>query len=104
MKVKIIMKSGNVYTEDIEKAKDIKDVYVALHLDHDCFMVLNDETIINTSEVGEVQIVNDNKIVPNYNNFQNEIYIPSINIYTTDIDSIINELSEKLKQDSSQRL
>lgn len=56
MKVKIIMKSGNVYMQDI-KADNIEDVYIALHLDYDGHMILNKETIINTLEVAEVQMI-----------------------------------------------
>ena len=56
MKVKIIMKSGNENIQDI-KANNIEDIYAALHLDYDGHIILNKETIINTLEVAEVQII-----------------------------------------------
>lgn len=102
MKVNIVMKSGNVYFANLEKAKSIEDVYAHLHLHHDVLMILNDETIINTSEVAEVRVINCNsKKVKEDNQQKSNI---TLNVNTpVDVEKVANELLEKIKA-SSQRL
>ncbi|NFK66138.1 hypothetical protein FDB14_15320 [Clostridium botulinum] len=101
MKVQILMKSGNAYIQEMDKAKDIQDVYVQLHLDFDGLMVLDDNTIINPTEVEEVTIINKGDSRANVVNIEGV----TVNINThVDTDEVMKELSEKLEQANSHRL
>ncbi|NFG31400.1 hypothetical protein FDB15_09735 [Clostridium botulinum] len=101
MKVQILMKSGNTYIQEMDKAKDIQDVYVQLHLDFDGLMVLDDNTIINPTEVAEVTIINKE------DSRANVVNIEGVTVNTkahVDIDEVAKELTERLKSFSDERI
>ncbi|WP_252254483.1 hypothetical protein [Clostridium sp. ZBS12] len=103
MKVEILMKSGNVYIKDLDKAKNIEDVYVSLHLNCDGFMVLNKYTIIKPLEVAEVRIINND----NYNNKSTKKQGFNITLNTNahvDIDEVTKEFTGKLESFSKERI
>ncbi|WP_252214427.1 hypothetical protein [Clostridium sp. VAP41] len=102
MKVQILMKSGNTYIQEMDKAKDIQDVYVQLHLNHDDLVVLNKYTIINPLEVAEVRIINND----DYNNKSTKKQGFNVTLNTNthvDIDEVMEGLTEKLKAFSKER-
>ncbi|MBY7007869.1 hypothetical protein FDA33_05930 [Clostridium botulinum] len=103
MKVEILMKSGNVYIKDLDKAKNIEDVYVQLHLNHDNLVVLNKYTIINPLEVAEVRIINND----NYDNKSTKEQDFNITFNTNvrvNKDEVAKELKEKLKSSGYERV
>ncbi|AIY78560.1 hypothetical protein U728_1091 [Clostridium botulinum 202F] len=103
MKVQILMKSGNTYIQEMDKAKDIQDVYVQLHLSHDDLVVLNKYTIINPLEVAEVRIINND----NYNNKSTKEQDFNITFNTNvhvDIDEVMKEFTGKLESFSKERI
>ncbi|MGN2347293.1 hypothetical protein ACTFH7_02070 [Clostridium cagae] len=101
MKVQILMKSGNEYIQEMDKAKDIQDVYVLLHLNYDGLMILDNNTIINHSEVAEVTIINKE------DSRANVVNIEGVTVNTkahVDIDEVAKELTERLKSFSDERI
>ncbi|NFI06006.1 hypothetical protein FC959_16875 [Clostridium botulinum] len=99
MKVQILMKSGNAYIQEMDKAKDIQDVYVQLHLNHDNLVVLNKYTIINPLEVAEVRIINNDNNSTKKQNFNTTLNIDN----SIDIDEVMKGLTGKLKSFSKER-
>ncbi|MBW6408979.1 hypothetical protein [Clostridium weizhouense] len=99
MKVEILMKSGNVYIQEMDKAKDIQDVYVQLHLNYDGLMILDNNTIINLSEVAEVKIINNDNKSTKEQDFNISL---NVNLHV-DIDEVMKGLTEKLKAFNKER-
>ena len=99
MKVQILMKSGNAYIQEMDKAKDIQDVYLKLHLNHDDLVVLNKYTIINPLEVAEVRIINNDNNSTKKQNFNTTLNIDN----SIDIDEVMKGLTWKLKSFSKER-
>lgn len=99
MKVQILMKSGNAYIQEMDKAKDIQDVYVQLRLNHDDLVVLNKYTIINPLEVAEVRIINNDNNSTKKQNFNTTLNIDN----SIDIDEVMKGLTWKLKSFSKER-
>ncbi|AIY81762.1 hypothetical protein U728_729 [Clostridium botulinum 202F] len=103
MNVQILMKSGNTYIQEMDKAKDIQDAYVQLHLNHDDLVVLNKYTIINPLEVAEVRIINND----NYDNKLTKEQDFNITFNTNarvNKDEVAKELKEKLKSSDYERV
>ena len=99
MKVQILMKSGNAYIQEMDKAKDIQDVYLKLHLNHDDLVVLNKYTIINPLEVAEVRLINNDNNSTKKQNFNTTLNIDN----SIDIDEVMKGLTWKLKSFSKER-
>ncbi len=85
MKIKILMKSGNVYIGELDKAKNIIEAYELLHLNQNKCVVIGDDAIINPLEVAEViAIDDDNKILKKLSSeeHRNEIVINDVKAVT----------------------